>query len=474
MGVDRALLVSFGILLVVAAARLAVLEDEAYYWTWSRHLAAHYYDHPPLIAWLIRGAQAALGAAWLALRAVSLACILVTVLAVTGAAASLAPRAPAVRADAAWALAGSLLFSVALLPATPDAPLAAALSLMTYALVRGSRPEGRRWLPMAGILLGVAGLAKLPAGLVGLGLIAGALITPEGRRMARTKEAGLAGAMAVAPVLAWWYSAPGLPPSVVFQFGRVTGASARWLTAVPLTLGAVLLMVGPAVSLALVATRPEIGSSRTRPAVPMLLGAAATVLAGCLVAVALGSGELNWLLPVLICGVPPAVATASGRPWRRRFRIAVRLQAILTTLVLIHIVQPVWPIPPEKDRTLRSVGWAGVAEQTARTAQAHEASVLVTATYQRASLLRYHLQDRWPVREVGGYRQSQYDLWPRPSLAAGQVAVVVQSTPEVGPGFESLGPARPVDRQRGGRVVERLYVVPVRWTGPASGGTLDD
>ncbi len=29
-------------------------DSESYYWTWSRHMALSYYDHPPLVAWLIR------------------------------------------------------------------------------------------------------------------------------------------------------------------------------------------------------------------------------------------------------------------------------------------------------------------------------------------------------------------------------------------------------------------------------------
>ncbi len=31
--------------------------DEAYYWTWSQHLSLGYFDHPPLIAWIIRVGQ---------------------------------------------------------------------------------------------------------------------------------------------------------------------------------------------------------------------------------------------------------------------------------------------------------------------------------------------------------------------------------------------------------------------------------
>lgn len=40
--------------------RLAVMgttglgDSESYYWTWSRHMDLSYYDHPPLVAWLIR------------------------------------------------------------------------------------------------------------------------------------------------------------------------------------------------------------------------------------------------------------------------------------------------------------------------------------------------------------------------------------------------------------------------------------
>jgi hypothetical protein len=31
-----------------------IFHDEAYYWLWSKHLAWGYFDHPPMIAWIIR------------------------------------------------------------------------------------------------------------------------------------------------------------------------------------------------------------------------------------------------------------------------------------------------------------------------------------------------------------------------------------------------------------------------------------
>ncbi|MBN9554388.1 MAG: glycosyltransferase family 39 protein, partial [Alphaproteobacteria bacterium] len=38
----------------IMAAWLPLSADEAYYWLWSKDLAAGYYDHPPLTAFLIR------------------------------------------------------------------------------------------------------------------------------------------------------------------------------------------------------------------------------------------------------------------------------------------------------------------------------------------------------------------------------------------------------------------------------------
>ncbi|MBD3801512.1 MAG: glycosyltransferase family 39 protein, partial [Campylobacterales bacterium] len=42
-----------GLFATVYNAFLPLHGDEAYYWLWSHHLQAGYYDHPPMIAFLI-------------------------------------------------------------------------------------------------------------------------------------------------------------------------------------------------------------------------------------------------------------------------------------------------------------------------------------------------------------------------------------------------------------------------------------
>ena len=56
----------------VAAGRLELTFDEAYYSLWSRFLAFGYLDHPPIVALLIRGSTVLFGASELGVRALSL------------------------------------------------------------------------------------------------------------------------------------------------------------------------------------------------------------------------------------------------------------------------------------------------------------------------------------------------------------------------------------------------------------------
>ncbi|HZI03485.1 MAG TPA: glycosyltransferase family 39 protein, partial [Archangium sp.] len=131
---------SLVLLAVSAGVRLALASstdiyfDEAYYWQWAQHLAWGYYDHPPLVAWLI----AALG-----VRLTALLCGAGTVAAVWGLARAVhGNKEAAWRAAALWSLvpAGML----AGVWATPDTPLLLCWVLALWALYR------ERWV-LAGL-----------------------------------------------------------------------------------------------------------------------------------------------------------------------------------------------------------------------------------------------------------------------------------------------------------------------------------
>src|SRR5215467_4130666 len=57
---------------LVAAAFTPLTFDEAYYWMWSKHLAGGYYDHPPMVAFVIRAGTLIAGDTELGVRLVSI------------------------------------------------------------------------------------------------------------------------------------------------------------------------------------------------------------------------------------------------------------------------------------------------------------------------------------------------------------------------------------------------------------------
>src|SRR3954469_17846557 len=60
------------LLRLVAAAYTPLTFDEAYYWTWSKHLAGGYYDPPPMVAVVIRLGTLIAGDTELGVRLVSI------------------------------------------------------------------------------------------------------------------------------------------------------------------------------------------------------------------------------------------------------------------------------------------------------------------------------------------------------------------------------------------------------------------
>ena len=57
---------------LVAAAFTPITFDEAYYWMWSKSLAGGYYDHPPMVAYVIRAGTMIAGDTELGVRLVSI------------------------------------------------------------------------------------------------------------------------------------------------------------------------------------------------------------------------------------------------------------------------------------------------------------------------------------------------------------------------------------------------------------------
>ena len=55
MGIrERIVLLFFTLFNIVSNGFIPFYSDETYYWTWSKKLALSYFDHPPMVAYLIK------------------------------------------------------------------------------------------------------------------------------------------------------------------------------------------------------------------------------------------------------------------------------------------------------------------------------------------------------------------------------------------------------------------------------------
>ncbi len=158
--------------------------EEAYYWMWSRHLALCYFDHPPLIAWIIRLSETLLGHSVFAVRFPALLSNTLTGATIFWC----AWRITRDRAVAAWAggfFLVTLFFTAAATIAIPDSYLFLFWALTLWLTIEATR-EGRQifWLP-AGVTLGLSMLTKFHGILLALSMATYLLISPRQRKQLR-------------------------------------------------------------------------------------------------------------------------------------------------------------------------------------------------------------------------------------------------------------------------------------------------
>ncbi len=418
------LLVGLAVLQWVVGSRVPLDPDESYYWEWSRRLALGYYDHPPAIAYLIRGGTVIFGPTALGVR-------FVPVLANLGGGLMLlliARRLGGARAarDAALLVLSLPIVAVWLLLATPDCPLFLANGLALYAAVRaleaspGSRTALGWWLG-SGAALGLGLVSKVLAVVLPFGIFL-ALLSRSGLRR-RLAEPGpylacLLAALIVVPTAVGNPSAP-----LAFQLRHGFGGS----RGAPLLqeLGFIGGQIGMAGGILFVLLAIAVTRSLRRSA-DLLRFVLAVVALSTFAVFAVSSlrhrVEANWPLPAYMPAVVLLASAPGGRRWRRWVRAGTALGGGMVALAYLQMTTPVLPFQEELIR--RGHGWDNVAQRVSdlrgSTSSARGRRIwLAGNTYQDASKLAFHLPDHPSVFALNlRSRENQYSIWPGfPDLA---------------------------------------------------------
>ncbi|MBD3669206.1 MAG: glycosyltransferase family 39 protein [Gammaproteobacteria bacterium] len=415
---------------VVSAFHIGPLADEAYYWTWTQHLQLSYFDHPPMVAWMMWPFTALLGDTLFAIR-------LPMVLAWFITAAFIYLAAMRFSRNHMAALSSLLIWSS--LPiimggfhvATPDTPLVMLTAISFYFYLR-SLDTGRDsdWM-LTGFAAGCALLAKYTAILIPGALFLALLLTRRGRGLLATSGPWLAVLIMLLvfmPVVIW--NAQNDWASFLFQFKH----GVKELAPAPgeLLLAFIIGQLGivmPWTFLAMALTALPIYKPGTDPLQRLSL-------------------QLGFWIPILVFGIA-GLTSPSGANWTLsafvpgslllghwlanwlvkkagRWRAAVTMVLFLLPLLLVNIVRfPGWMEkagfnPAQRTQLTHSYGWEKVGRQLQRElstygARAQTCTVLAM-NYQLASQIALLLGDSHRVSTDPASRISQYDYWRRDDM----------------------------------------------------------
>ncbi len=460
---------------LIASMLFGLGDGEALYYGYSQNLSLSYLDHPPLIGWLIFLSTSVFGTGVLAVRLVS-----IFMMTLSASFTYLLTRDMFGPRAAAWSpllLLATPIFSIGLIAAAPDAPLAALWPLFTWQLYRALVDQSdsgwaRLGRPMVlGLLMGLAFLAKY----TGACLVVTAIIVLGSRpgrvwlKRPGTWLGALVAAVTVLPVLLWnvengWAGV--LHRLVWTQEGA--GISLRNVGAL---IGGQLLYVGPIVLPLLVWSALDLLKKQDDRISGLVLLATSMPVLGITYLLGLWSevAEPHW--PGV--GYMPLFAAAAGLVMdKMRARTIAKVAVGFGCLVLValHIAVGTSLLPallpsdnyrPEYDLGNELRGWPEVAK-TIRAVNEDNVPVL-GAFYTQCSQLAFALsRPEDPVVRCVSPEIDDFDIWHGPFVLPEQGAIFVTDNrfdhhpEELVSGARARGSPIVVEISRGGRWVRRF------------------
>lgn len=430
-----ALTVTALVLLRLAAAAFTPLTfDEAYYWTWSQHLAGGYYDHPPMVAVVIRLGTMIAGDTAFGVRLVSILLALPMSWAVYHAARILFGDVR-IAAASAILLNATLMASVGTTIVTPDAPLMVASAFVLYFLARVWETGRGVWWLAVGVAVGCGLLSKYSALFFGTEILLWLLLVKDMRRWLASPWPYLGGVVAFAvfsPVILW--NADHQWVSFIKQLGRarVDEFTLRFLGEMLPTQFAFatpsVFILGALGLYALARRRTANAAGAT------LVSLSVWMIFLYFVWHSLHSRvEANWLGPLYPPFAIAAAFAAWGTAWNAREQRTVNLSRswalpIGVALFVVLIVQTNTGLLTgfRRDATVRSVGvgWPQLAKEIEAIRVAQGADCVLASDYGTTSWLMFYM----PKGTCVVQRQQRYrwTFMPEPdaNLLKGRVLLV--------------------------------------------------
>ena len=387
----------------IIAGLAGLSDDEAYYRLWSMAPALSFYDHPPMVAWLMAAGQLLAGDTVLGQR------ILAPVMLAAG--AFLHWRSTKILTNghtaliASWMFLAMPLLAVGGIIMTPDLPSVFFYGLVLYGLAELDRSQKANWWLAIGLFAGCGLLSKYTNLFAGITILLWVLIVPRNRRWLACPQFWLGGLIAVlvfCPVLIWNWQHDGA--SFAKQFARA-GRGQEFGVRYPLEMiGSLLGLASPIIcalsSIGLIDVMRRAWVTRDSRLVLLAAAGLPMLLYFCLHSLH-DRVQANWLAPVYpVLAIYAAIGLTTVAPKLRR---ATAIGAIgfgigSTTLIYAHAVAPILQLPKDPAGQLR--GWAQFSQKIETLRLINGAQWVATSSYATTGQLSFGLRHTVPVAQL--------------------------------------------------------------------------
>lgn len=460
---------------MVMSALLPLSFDEAYYWRWSQHLALGYWDHPPLIAYVIRLGTLIFGDTEFGVRSVPLLLSIGASWAVWRAAA-VALKSEYVGAVAALLYNLTLMVGVEALVATPDAPSMTAAAFFLFALAKVADTGKGQWWLAAGVAGGFALLSKYTAFFLGAGVIVWILMASDQRHWFRSFWPYLGASISVlmfAPVLIWNVEHEWI--SFERQLGRVNDGALtlRYLgefLVAQIGLATPIIFVLGVFGMAGIVLSKKMRVSNEVLFVALMLPAILYFVWHSLHARVQGNWP-SFLYPMfVICAVIVMRWTAQG--WRGRTlrfsqMTAVPVALVLTIIAYAHALNPLILLEGTRDPVARllAVGYLPLANEIDALRVESGAGAILTTGYAQTGWLSFYLPSSAVVIQINERERWLAEPSPPDEIFEGPLLYVTEEWRDLSPmieeRFADVELIARLERRRGGRHIEEYAVYSV-------------
>ncbi len=455
--------------LYISAVELC--SDEAYYWDWSRHLSMGYYDHPPMVAYLISLFTSIVGQNATGVRLGAVFCAVGTLIMVYLTAKNMFHNEwTGIIASLLLSITPGFMINAVII--TPDAPLLFLWTTGVYFTHLAITSSAKRFWLMAGLVIGLGLMSKYT--MVFLPIAIFFFMLTSARDATSSKRgpyiALLVAIIVFSPVIYWnathdWVSfnmqlAHGFCQNrqiEILSFVSFVGSQAGLLSP--------LLFILCLVSIFVVGYK---GFRQKRSELLLLFWSTVLPLIFFLFLSLQAKCEGNWPAPAYITGfIAMAYVIQQGlQKYRDRgyikctIFIGAGLSILFTTLIVIHSFRPILPIPSNKDTTNRLYGWKKLGtEVTYLLSEMNNRPFLLAENYHIGSELKFYGPHNYEVYSVNG--KKRYHYWKDLEMLIGRDALFVtdkEGIEHILIGFQSFNGPKLLNIYRNGYVIRKLYL----------------